>query len=174
MKRPPIFIIMGVSGCGKSTVGKLLAVEYKFPFFDGDDFHPEENVAKMSSGVPLNDSDREGWLKRLNSLAKEYKDSGAVIACSALKKVYRDILKDDLETQMEFVFLEGTKAQISRRLQERKDHFMPQGLLDSQFSTLEVPVNAITVSIQQTPLKIVSKIIAYYKSKSPNISKGFD
>ncbi len=167
MKRPPIFIVMGVSGCGKSTIGKLLAEQFKFPFFDGDDFHPEENVIKMSNGIPLNDADREGWLKRLNLLAKENKDFGAVIACSALKKAYRNSLIEDLETQMEFVFLDGSKEQISKRLEKRKGHFMPPGLLDSQFCALEVPLDAISVSIVQSPEQIVSKILADFKVKKP-------
>jgi gluconokinase len=167
MKRPQIFIVMGVSGSGKSTVGKLLAKQLEFNFFDGDDYHPEDNVKKMSNGIPLNDTDREGWLRRLNLLAKEHFDKGAVIACSALKKTYRDSLMKDVETPMEFVFLKGSKEQISQRLKERKDHFMPPGLLDSQFNTLESPKNAITVDIQHPPEKIVSKIIEYLKLKKP-------
>lgn len=159
MKRLPIFVVMGVSGCGKSTVGKLLASTYELPFFDGDDYHPPENVAKMSKGIPLRDSDRESWLQRLNILAKDYRDKGAVIACSALKKVYRDHLRQAIANQMVFIYLEGSKDEILRRLEERKGHFMPAGLLDSQFQTLEVPLDAVTVSIEKSPDEIVSEII---------------
>lgn len=167
MNTPPVFIVMGVSGCGKSTIGKLLAAEFEFSFFDGDDYHPEENVKKMSSGIPLNDEDREGWLRSLNKLAKKYSDKGAVIACSALKKSYRNSLMKALKNQMEFVYLEGSKEEILSRLEERKGHFMPPGLLDSQLDTLEVPLHSITVSIKETPTKIVSEIIRKYKSKKP-------
>ena len=167
MKRPPIFIVMGVSGCGKSTIGKLLAAAFKCSFFDGDDYHPKANVKKMSRGIPLNDRDREGWLKGLNVLAKQYCEKGVVIACSALKQTYRDNLMKEIEAQIEFVYLEGSKDQILRRLEDRKGHFMPPGLLDSQFSTLEIPNNAIAVSIQQAPDKMVQKIIDQYKIKKP-------
>lgn len=163
--RSPLFIVMGVSGCGKSTIGKLLAEEFEIPFFDGDDFHPKENVEKMSNGLPLNDDDRKGWLTRLNLLAQEQHTKGAVIACSALKQAYRDRLAEELENQMEFVYLEGTKSQILKRLEERKGHFMPAGLLDSQFSTLEVPLNAITVSIQKKPQEMILAIVKHYETK---------
>ena len=96
-----IYIVMGVSGCGKSTIGKLLATKLKVPFFDGDDFHPEANVQKMASGLPLNDKDRKGWLQKLNKIANEHKPSGAVIACSALKETYRSELKKNLEKHQE-------------------------------------------------------------------------
>lgn len=159
MKKPSLFVVMGVSGCGKSTIGKLLASAYELPFFDGDDYHPPENVEKMSKGIPLEDADRKGWLRRLNILAKEYQGHGAVIACSALKKAYRDQIAHTLAHQMEFIYLEGSKDAILRRLEARKGHFMPAGLLDSQFQTLEVPLDAITVSIEKSPEDIVSEIM---------------
>lgn len=167
MKKPPLFVVMGVSGCGKSTIGKLLASTYGLPFFDGDDYHPHENVDKMSKGIPLEDSDRKDWLQRLNILAKEYREKGAVIACSALKKAYRDQIADALTPQMEFIYLKGTKDEILRRLEERKGHFMPAGLLDSQFQTLEVPLDAITVSIEKSPDEIVLEIIKKLPLKKP-------
>lgn len=165
MNRPPLFIVMGVSGCGKSTVGRLLAEKFEIPFFDGDDYHPKENVEKMSNGLPLNDEDRKGWLIRLNLLAQEHHEKGAVIACSALKQSYRDCLAEEIENQIEFVYLEGTKSQILKRLEERKGHFMPAGLLDSQFNTLETPINAIATSIQQTPKEMVLGILKQYQTK---------
>lgn len=164
---PPVFIVMGVSGCGKSTIGKLLADELEIPFFDGDDYHPEANVKKMAAGNSLNDNDREGWLKRLNSLALENSKVGAVIACSALKESYRVILSHSLNYQIEFVYLNGTFEEISNRLMQRKNHFMPTGLLKSQFNTLEVPNNAISVSITKTPIEITNHIIEFYKQKKP-------
>lgn len=162
MTKAIVFIIMGVSGCGKSTIGKLLASQLNIPFFDGDDYHSEENVEKMSNGNPLNDEDRKGWLQNLNLLAKEHSNQGAVIACSALKQKYRNQLSDGQAT-MKFVHLEGSKEEILERMQERKGHFMPADLLDSQFETLERPDEALKVSIQDNPDIMVKKIKAHYK-----------
>ncbi len=159
MDKPLIYIVMGVSGCGKSTIGKLLAATLKIPFFDGDDFHPEANVQKMASGLPLNDEDRKGWLQKLNEIAIEHKASGAVIACSALKETYRNTLKENLEQQMVFVYLKGTFEEINARLKERQGHYMPIELLKSQFETLEAPADAIQVSINHSPDEIISEIL---------------
>ncbi|MGB5499415.1 MAG: gluconokinase [Maribacter sp.] len=159
MDKPLIYIVMGVSGCGKSTVGKLLATKLKVPFFDGDDYHPEANVLKMASGLPLNDKDREGWLQKLNNISMEHKPNGAVIACSALKETYRKQLKQHLEKQMVFVYLKGTFEEIHARLKERQDHYMPIELLKSQFETLEPPADAIHVSIYLSPDEIVSEVL---------------
>ena len=159
MDKPLIYIVMGVSGCGKSTIGKLLAATLKIPFFDGDDFHPEANVQKMASGLPLNDEDRKGWLQKLNKIAIVHKASGAVIACSALKENYRNTLKENLEKQMVFVYLKGTFEEINARLKERQGHYMPIELLKSQFETLEAPADAIQVSINHSPDEIISEIL---------------
>lgn len=159
MFRKNVFIVMGVSGCGKSTIGKLLAERLDFPFFDGDDYHPEANVAKMAAGNPLNDKDRQGWLQTLNRLARENKDSGAIITCSALKKAYRTVLSSNIEQQLTFVYLKGSFDEIYNRLQLRKDHFMPPGLLKSQFESLEPPKDVIEVSINSTPEDIVAQIL---------------
>lgn len=152
---------MGVSGCGKSTIGELLASKLKIPFFDGDDFHPETNVTKMAKGIPLNDKDRKDWLQSLNELATKNKDKGAVIACSALKEAYRTQLRKDIGDKMAFVYLSGSFDDILIRLKKRKDHYMPVDLLRSQFDILEVPKDAISVSILLPPEEIVSKIINY-------------
>ncbi|MDC6351732.1 gluconokinase [Zeaxanthinibacter sp. PT1] len=149
---------MGVSGSGKSTIGKLLADAIAFPFFDGDDFHPKANVEKMAAGHPLNDKDRLGWLQALNKIARKQQPEGAVIVCSSLKAEYREILSRGLEGSVHFIFLQGSFEEIYERLKLRKGHFMPPELLRSQFETLEVPENAITVSITPPPQEIVENI----------------
>lgn len=156
-----VVIIMGVSGCGKTTVGQLLAERLNLPYFDADDFHPESNVNKMESGIPLNDEDRWPWLENLNRSIREWnQDSGAVLACSALKKSYRDVLRRDTgKDGVTFVFLKGSKALISERLENRSGHYMPPELLDSQFEALEEPQHAITVSIKPKPAQIVDRIL---------------
>jgi gluconokinase len=149
---------MGVSGSGKTTIGKLLAKKLDVPFYDGDSYHPQVNVEKMAKGNPLNDDDRKGWLQRLNRLAKNHQGKGAVIACSALKKKYRKLLRQGIEDTIEFVYLDGSFNLISQRLQQREGHFMPPELLRSQFETLEIPEHAISVSIDATPEEIVAEI----------------
>ena len=159
MVKKQILFLMGVSGSGKSTIGKLLADKLQFPFFDGDSFHPEANVKKMKEGHPLNDDDRQGWLEKLNEVGIENLSTGAVIVCSSLKQKYRTILGKNLENNHQFVYLEGSFELIDSRLRERKNHYMPAGLLQSQFDDLETPLDALTVSIDQTPSDIVNDII---------------
>jgi len=154
-----VIVVMGVSGSGKSSIGKLLSEKLSRPFYDGDDFHPKANVKKMSSGQPLNDEDRKEWLIALNKLAIEHRHKGAVIACSALKKNYRSLLQAGMGDCMVFVYLEGSFELIKSRLDKRKNHFMTAQLLQSQFDTLEAPSKAITVSIDNTPAKMVREII---------------
>ncbi len=153
-----IFIVMGVSGTGKTTIGKLLANKLDLPFFDGDDFHPKENVEKMVSGIPLNDNDRKGWLIKLNKLAISQK-KGAIIACSALKEKYRAQLRKNIEEKICFIFLDATFEQIKERLEQRKNHYMPASLLQSQFDALEPPKGAIRVDVSKSPEEIIEKII---------------
>jgi gluconokinase len=159
-----VLVVMGVSGTGKTTIGKLLAHRLKHPFFDGDDFHPKENIEKMKTGHPLNDDDRKEWLLRLNQLAREHRHSGAVICCSALRKNYRSLLRAGVGTCMEFIYLNGSFELIKSRLEARKDHFMPIELLKSQFETLEPPTRAIKVSVTKEPEKIIKEIVAQIKS----------
>ena len=158
---------MGVSGVGKSTIGNLLADELKVPFFDGDDYHPEANIEKMSSGIPLNDDDRHGWLVKLNELAKEQlKNNSCVIVCSALKEKYRKLLSDGIAKQTNWVHLTGSFETIYNRMNARKDHFMPSDLLRSQFETLEAPLNAIVCNVELSPEEIIKKIKEELMDKS--------
>ncbi len=162
-----VIYVMGVSGSGKSTIGTLLAEELQIPFFDGDDFHPEENVAKMTSGKPLNDKDRYDWLVTLNELAKEQvKNNSCVIVCSALKQKYRELLSQGIEDHVKWVHLSGSFETIYNRMNARKDHFMPSDLLKFQFDTLERPENAITVNIESSPKEIIEKVIKELMVKS--------
>ena len=166
MKNKVIFI-MGVSGCGKTTIGKLLSNEMKIPFFDGDDYHSKKNITKMSSGKSLNDEDRFGWLKTLNVLAKkELKTNSCIIVCSALKECYRSILEQGVQDNSEWIFLEGSFQQITDRINKRKDHFMSSTLLQSQFDILEEPKDAIKINISLTPISIIEVIKEVLTSKS--------
>jgi len=136
---PPRLVIMGVSGCGKSTVGQRLAQRIGVPFLEGDSLHPPRNVALMAAGTPLTDEDRAGWLDtiaaRLSTLGP---DEGLVVSCSALKRAYRDRLR--LATpDLRFVHLHGTRDLLAERLQRRQHDYMPPTLLDSQLRTLEIP-----------------------------------
>lgn len=150
---------MGVSGCGKSTIAKLISDEMSIPYFDGDDFHPEQNVAKMTNGQPLNDEDRQGWLETLNRLAKnQLKTNSCIIVCSALKETYRNTLSNTIENQVKWIHLTGDFDLISERLNNRQGHFMTSQLLQSQFDTLETPRNAIQVDISSSPQDIVKHI----------------
>ena len=154
-----IYVVMGVSGSGKSTIAPLLADALKLPFFDGDDYHPASNVKKMSAKIPLTDKDRHGWLLRLNQLARDQADKGAVLVCSSLKAAHRAKLSKGIEDRVIWVFLKGTFELILSRLQKRIGHFMPVELLTSQFETLEIPEDAITVSIEKSPEEIVQEIL---------------
>lgn len=157
---PDIFVIMGVSACGKTTLGMALAGELGIPFFDGDDFHPPASIAKMSAGQPLNDADRKGWLRRLNEVAREHQAKGAVIACSALKERYREWLSEGLEDRITWVVMTGSFEEISERIANRKGHFMPPALLRSQFETLEVPVYGIHLPVSLTVPEMLDRIRA--------------
>jgi carbohydrate kinase (thermoresistant glucokinase family) len=152
-----IVVVMGVSGCGKSTVGQMLASRLGVPFLDADEFHPPENVAKMAAGTPLTDEDRRPWLERLNRELK--RERQAVLACSALKESYRAALARDLP-DCRFVHLRGSIELIRARMMERRHRYMPASLLESQFATLEEPGNAIEIDIAAAPAQIIERIAA--------------
>lgn len=152
-------IIMGVSGSGKSTIGSMLAKELNYNFFDADDYHPKSNKEKMASGQPLNDADRLPWLLTLAELLQFNKT--AVLACSALKESYRELM--DPNEVYSWIYLNGSKELISARMKAREGHFMKPGMLDSQFETLEIPELAYHVSIEQSPEQILKQILTYLK-----------
>ena len=150
---------MGVTGCGKTTVGALLAQDCGFAFHDADDFHPEENVAKMKRGAALTDADRWPWLDRLNDLLRDNdrQARSVVLACSALKQAYRDRLARDCAA-VRFVFLDGDRELIRARLAARRGHYMNPALLDSQFAILEPPQDALRIDAAGSPAELVQQI----------------
>ncbi len=154
-----IVIVMGVTGAGKTTVGRLLATELGAEFLDADDYHPPANVAKMRAGTPLDDADRAPWLARLNAVLSERERAGrsVVMACSALKAAYRTSLIDGL-AGARVVYLRGSRALLAERLAARRGHYMNPALLDSQLATLEVPSEAIIVEIDRPPAEVVRAI----------------
>ncbi|MEX0883513.1 MAG: gluconokinase, GntK/IdnK-type, partial [Cyclobacteriaceae bacterium] len=157
-----IVIIYGVTGCGKTTVGKLLAKKMNLPFFDGDHFHPNANKHKMNSGIPLTDENRIPWLENIAASIKEWeKGQGAVLACSALNEKYRRILK--VVPDIRWILLAGSKSLIMERLSKRVGHFMNPALLDSQLATLESPNYGLKISIKDPPEKMVEEIFKKMK-----------
>ncbi len=155
-------IVMGVSGSGKSLVGSLLAAKLDGVFEDGDDFHPASNKAKMSTGTPLTDDDRWPWYAVLRQRIEDMRHLTPiyVLACSALKPIYRDKLRaHDHAANLRFVLLDGSRELIATRITARKGHFMPPSLLESQLATLEPTPDLVRVSIDQTPEQIVAEIM---------------
>ena len=162
--RAPIIVVMGVSGCGKSTVGQQLAAALTVEFLEGDQLHSIENVARMAAGIALTDKDRQGWLETLagrigNARANK---SGLVVSCSALKRRYRDTLRQDASDLL-FVYLQGAPELLAARMSSRPGHYMPASLLESQLATLEIPTpdeNAQTFDAALPASAIVTAVIA--------------
>ncbi len=158
--QPPLaLIVMGVSGCGKSTLGSLLADALGCPFLEGDDFHSPEAIAKMRAGKPLDDEDRWPWLDRIGAAAAETlaEHGAAVVACSALRRRYRDRLRASIGGPVRFALLENSRERLLARLARRASHFMPASLLDSQLATLERPLadeDAITLCTEDPPERL--------------------
>ncbi len=159
-----VIVIMGVSGVGKTTVGQLLAAVQNWQFIDADDLHPEANRQKMASGQPLTDDDRWPWLALVRAQIQAACDQhrSLVLACSALRAEYRDYLQ--LNQQVHFVHLIGDPSLIQARLQQRSNHFMPSSLLVSQLATLEMPRNALTLTVDTEPEALVGSIQRWIRS----------
>jgi gluconokinase len=163
ISRVSVLVVMGVSGSGKTTVGALLAGRLQWEFEDGDWFHPRSNVDKMQAGIPLTDQDRWPWLTAIAEWIDDIRKRGghAVLACSALKRRYRDVLIGN-RADVRLVYLKGTEPLVARRMAARHGHFMPKGLLHSQFEALEEPgadENPATVSIEASPREVVERIL---------------
>ena len=152
---------MGVSGCGKTTLGKVLASTYNYTFLEGDDFHSQENKKKMNNGIPLNDIDRFPWLKQINACLKNHLGTNTVLACSALKKKYRQLLSNDLpHDSILWVYLDTDITVLQKRMEERT-HFMPPGLLLSQLDTLEAPKESIKLNSSLPVRQMIKQLKPY-------------
>ena len=163
-----VLVLMGVSGCGKSTVGKMLADRLNWRFVDADDHHPQANIDKMTQGVALSDQDRQPWLETLGAILRLARQNGTptILACSALKQSYRNQLGID-QQRICSVFLEGDMQLIKGRLASRRHAFMNDGLLLSQFETLEVPADGFRISVSRSPGEICSQLIADLSLERP-------
>ena len=153
-----VIILFGVSGSGKSLIGKKLAEDLKYEFIEGDDFHSNENIEKMKNNIPLNDNDREIWLKDINSEINRLKIKNIVVACSALKESYRQALIDGVDADIDWFCLKGNFNLIKKRLDSREVHFFKSDLLDSQFNIIEYPDYCKFIDITESPDIIVEKI----------------
>jgi gluconokinase len=153
-----VILLMGVSGAGKTTIGQMLASELGWDFADGDDYHPADNVEKMRNGIPLTDADRATWLETLRTLIAGWIAEGKhnVLACSALKQAYRELLR--VSPHVQVVYLKATQQILRQRLQARRGHFMTERMLDSQLAALETPEDAVAVDADRSPPQIVTEI----------------
>jgi carbohydrate kinase (thermoresistant glucokinase family) len=159
-KEVMVLILMGPMGCGKTSIGKMLAERLGWSFYDGDDFHPKKNVEKMRAGIALTDEDRKLWLESLHGNIQHWlrNKQNSILACSALKQAYRDILGVDQNT-VRTVYLKGSYELLRKRIEERQHPYMDKNLLRSQLDTLEEPKDGLTVEISPTPEIVVSTIM---------------
>ncbi|WP_299601002.1 NADP-dependent phosphogluconate dehydrogenase [uncultured Aquimarina sp.] len=170
MQNAIVYIVFGVSGSGKTTVGKALAENLGIPFYDADDFHPKENIRKMSDGFPLNDTDRAPWLQKLADAISEWNTKeGAVLACSALKESYRSTLQGVDPNYIKWIFLDGSFELITNRLGARKNHFFKKEMLISQFETLEKPKGGIAINIDKSVDQIINEIKSKLNTRKSEI-----
>ena len=158
--QPRVLIFMGVAGCGKTTVASLFAKQTGATFYEGDDFHPPGNVAKMRAGIPLTDEDRAPWLLALRKIISDSlaKNTLSIMTCSALKAKYRELLQAG-DARILFVYLTAPRDILKERLKKRTGHYMPPALLDSQLSALEPPTDAFTIDAEKSPEEIVAELI---------------
>jgi gluconokinase len=159
-----VYVIMGVSGSGKSLIGGMLARQLDIAFDEGDDLHPPDNVQRMAAGMPLTDDDRHGWLIAIAARLRAAKRAriGLVVSCSALKRSYRDLLRSAGDPDVRFVYLKGTRALLAERMAQRRGHFMPASLLESQLGTLEEPTpdeHPWVCDIREAPGAIVADLV---------------
>ena len=155
-----IIVVMGISGSGKTTVGKALASALGIPFYDADDFHPQDNIVKMEQRIPLQDLDRESWLEILSKNLTQWEAAtGAVLACSALKEMYRTVLSSGVNNDMTWVYLYGRSELIKKRMAGRKGHYFKPELLDSQLADLEPPQYGLHFNISSSADHIVKSIL---------------
>lgn len=159
-------VVMGVSGCGKSSLGAALAESLAIPFFEGDALHPPANVEKMRSGIPLTDEDRWPWLDRVAQCLAD--EPAAIVSCSALRRLYRDHIRAGAGAELRFIHLAGSRDLLAQRMQTRPGHYMPVSLLDSQLGTLEPPGadEALTIDIALPPEAILAAALDYVKGQS--------
>ena len=153
-----VIILFGVSGSGKSLIGKKFSLDLKFEFIEGDDLHSNENIEKMNNNIPLNDNDRAIWIKEINTQLNRLKNKNVVVACSALKEAYRQALIKGVVGDIDWFCLKGTFELIKQRLDSREDHFFKSDLLDSQFNIIEYPDYCKFIDITKSPDIIVEKI----------------
>lgn len=154
-----VVLLMGVAGSGKTTIGRQLAAELGWSYADADEFHPPANLAKMSAGIPLDDTDRAPWLAAIRRYidARLERNENAVVTCSALKEKHRAVLLGD-RAQVKLVYLRGTRELLWSRISSRQGHFMKPAMLDSQLTALEEPGNALVIDIAQAPEKIIAAL----------------
>lgn len=168
-----ICIVMGVSGSGKTTVGRELAHALRLPFYDADDFHSVANVEKMRHGTPLTDEDRHDWLTALAAgIGRWTSAGGAVLACSALKEKYRAVLQEAAARALVWVVLEGSKELLLSRLRARSGHYMKEDLLQSQLAAYEVPAYGLHLNIEASPEELVRQVVQYLEVNSSDERPG--